>query len=89
VAYKSKKDKVFRVWEIDIGNGKHVIVSLRSYAGAEPRLIIDHQVIEKPDGVIVHAKIRHWYFESLLDLQKIITEALELMDELAAERGTA
>jgi len=86
MAYNPKKDQELKSWEIDLGHGKRAVVSLRRYAGGEPKLDLSHQVIEKPEtGEIAHAKIRRWHFEALRDLREVIDQALEYMDSLAAK----
>lgn len=89
MAYDPKKDKVLKEWRVTIADGQVAIVALKSYEGGSPKLTIGPLEIEKPDGSVVFGRVRRWAWDELNELRDAITEALELIDDLAAKRKTA
>ena len=84
MGYDSTKDKVLKTWRVPITDTETAIVNLCAYDGGEPKLQIGTTEIKKGNGEVVHARIKRWSWSELLKLQDAITEAIEIMDSLAA-----
>ena len=65
------------------------VVSLKQYDGGKPRLQIGPLKIKKPDGEIIHSRIKRWGWDELHELRDAIDQALKMIDDLAAKRKTA
>ena len=89
MVYEKHKDKVLKEWRITVTDTQTAVVSLKCYDGGAPRLQIGPLEIKKPDGEIIHSRIKRWGWDELHDLRDAIDQAINMIDDMAAGKKTS
>jgi len=85
--YDKRKDKILKSWRITVTDKQTAVISLRQYAGGKPRLQIGVMEIKKENGEVIFGKLKRWGWDELQELRGVIDQALEVIDDLAANRS--
>ena len=83
MSYDPSKDRQVKAWRIPVTDDQTAIVSLKAYAGSDPKLQIGPLEIDR-EGEIIHGRIKRWGWSELLRLRTVLDQAIDRMDELAA-----